>query len=194
MVGVTGDYTRLPDGSGTYATDDYEGFGFDYDTFDRTSEIGVAAGISSLWTLRARAGVAFDRLLVYGTGGLAYGQASISTYANIADTYVDAGKSETYDTYSATAGWAGGNSERLMGYAVGGGFEMAVAPRMSLQFEGLYYNLGRIGATATGTGAYTVDDMGGGGPGAPTPITVQPYQVETVVDGAIFKLGITFRP
>lgn len=191
VVGVAGDYTFLGQGGAATWTDTYlQQFQDDQDPpeFDqalRNTEVGVAAGVLDMFTLRLRMGVATNRLMVYGTGGLAYGRAWVETYASIDENYIDASKDSIYDTH---AEWAGGNLERRLGYTIGGGAELAVTPRIALQFEGLYYNLGRISATATGTGENTVND------GSPSPITLQPYTVDTVANGAIFKIGITLRP
>ncbi|MCC6735218.1 MAG: hypothetical protein IT534_03695 [Bauldia sp.] len=186
VVGVAGDYTYMGHGGGTAWTDFYlQQFDDTQETPEmdqamRDTEVGVAAGVLDMFTLRVRAGVAMNRLLVYGTGGFAYGRSWVETYANIDENYIDASKDAVYDTH---AEWAGGSTAWRPGYAIGGGAELAVTPRIALQFEGLYYNLGRISATATGGATVNGDEF-----------TVQPYTVETIADGAIFKVGITLRP
>lgn len=80
-------------------------------------------------TVRARVGFAFDRALVYATGGLAYG---------------DVARSGSYYAYSpftgAYFGSTGGNDS--VGYAVGGGLEYAITDALTAKVEGLYVNLG----------------------------------------------------
>jgi outer membrane immunogenic protein len=91
-------------------------------------------GLSSLdyfGTVRGRLGYAFDRTLVYGTGGFAYGSGSADR---------------------SFGGFAGNDSFRT-GYAVGGGIEYALPTESFLNFfrssavtlkvEGLYVNLDR---------------------------------------------------
>ena len=91
-------------------------------------------GLSSLdffGTVRGRLGYAFDRTLVYGTGGFAYGSGSADR---------------------SFGGYAGNDSFRT-GYAVGGGIEYALPTDSWLNFfrssavtvkvEGLYVNLDR---------------------------------------------------
>ncbi|KQP52280.1 outer membrane protein [Methylobacterium sp. Leaf106] len=91
-------------------------------------------GLSSLdffGTVRGRLGYAFDRTLVYGTGGFAYG----------------AGSTER------SFGGFKGNDDFRTGYAVGGGIEYALptesffnffrASAVTLKVEGLYVNLDR---------------------------------------------------
>jgi len=74
-------------------------------------------------TDRARLGYAFDRVLVYATGGVAYGDA-LATIKN--------------------AGIFGLDSETHLraGYAVGGGIEAMIAPNWSAKLEYLYIDFG----------------------------------------------------
>ena len=91
-------------------------------------------GLSSLdffGTVRGRLGYAFDRTLVYGTGGFAYGAGSTDR----------------------SFGGFQGNDDFRTGYAVGGGIEYALptdsffnffrASAVTLKVEGLYVNLDR---------------------------------------------------
>jgi outer membrane immunogenic protein len=79
-------------------------------------------------TARGRLGVAFDRVLVYGTGGLAY------TSGHYLFTYTDglfpaAGTSTTADK---------------IGYVVGGGVEYALNNNVSVKGEFLYTQYGKV--------------------------------------------------
>ncbi|MGP6428295.1 outer membrane protein, partial [Pseudomonas pharyngis] len=91
-------------------------------------------GLSSLdffGTVRGRLGYAFDRVLVYGTGGFAYGSGSADR---------------------SFGGFAGNDSFRT-GWTVGGGMEYALpvdsflnffrSSAVTLKVEGLYVNLDR---------------------------------------------------
>jgi outer membrane immunogenic protein len=73
-------------------------------------------------TVRARLGVAFDRALVYGTGGFAYG---------------DIGGNRSYDP---VLGYHRDNSTNG-GWTLGGGMEYAVSNNISAKVEGLYVNI-----------------------------------------------------
>lgn len=186
VVGIAADASRLRGSSSFSTRETLSGTtAVAGDQFYRHSELGVSTGVNWLMTVRPRIGVAFDRVMVYGTGGLAFGQAWINTYASLDEQYVDVGKAT--NTYDSLVNWSGSNSEGRFGYAVGGGAEFAVNERVSLQFEGLFYNLGRISTQATGTGSYTMND------GSPTEFTVQPYDVEAVVRGTAFKFGLNYR-
>ncbi|QFR32892.1 outer membrane protein [Ancylobacter sp. TS-1] len=80
----------------------------------------VSSGIFSLdyfGTVRARIGYAFDQVLVYGTGGLAYGGG-------------------TYET------WGLSNSKNQIGWTLGGGAEYAINNNWSVKGEYLYVDLG----------------------------------------------------
>ncbi|WP_230531240.1 outer membrane protein [Microvirga roseola] len=73
-------------------------------------------------TIRARLGVAFDRALVYGTGGFAYG---------------DIGGNRAYDP---VLGYHRDNSTNG-GWTLGGGVEYAVTDNFTAKVEGLYVDL-----------------------------------------------------
>ncbi|MBO1906903.1 porin family protein [Microvirga sp. 3-52] len=73
-------------------------------------------------TIRARVGVAFDRALVYGTGGFAYG---------------DIGGNRGYDPL---LGYHSGD-EVNWGWTLGGGVEYAITNNFTAKVEGLYVDL-----------------------------------------------------
>lgn len=83
-----------------------------------TKHGGVGADMRYLGTLKARAGVAFDRLLVYGTGGLAYG------------------------SLKATDGLVSKTKSKL-GYVVGAGAEYGITDHLSAKLEYNYVSLGK---------------------------------------------------
>ena len=87
-----------------------------------------SAKVNSIGTLRARAGFAADRALVYATGGYAGGQTKVTT-------------------------GAASGSKWLNGYAIGGGLEYAFTDNISAKAEYLYtdlqpknYGLGSVGS------------------------------------------------
>ena len=79
-------------------------------------------GIEVLGTARFRLGYAFDRALLYATGGLAY--------AKVRDSY----QGDTTYNWTST-GWRAG-------YTVGGGVEYMFNKNWSVKGEGLFYDLG----------------------------------------------------
>lgn len=78
-----------------------------------------AADLKWFGTVRARAGYAFDSLLVYATGGWAYGK-------------VDTSAPGISSSETLTGGWA-----------AGGGLEWGFAPNWTARAEYLYMDLGR---------------------------------------------------
>ncbi len=95
--------------------------GFSYIGPDKKTEY-VATG-------RARIGYAFDRFLIFGSAGFAYGNL----------------KSEPC--------LGGKCSETKIGFAAGAGAEYALSPNWSVKVEGLYVNLGKTPAGVIGTDA-----------------------------------------
>jgi outer membrane immunogenic protein len=81
-----------------------------------------------LGTVRARLGVAFDRVLVYATGGLAYGDVSLNASVN--------------GVQVPAVAWNGSTSDIQVGYTIGGGVEYAFTNNLTLKAEYLYYDLG----------------------------------------------------
>ena len=119
---------QLTPGSGWVlgAEADFQGTGFGRrgdGTIGSTPYYSVAPSLDWFGTVRGRLGYAFDRWLVYGTGGFAYGGGSRSSYAS-AYPYTLPGTTRT-------------------GYAVGGGVEYAFTQKISAKVEALYMHLGR---------------------------------------------------
>jgi outer membrane immunogenic protein len=94
-----------------------------------------------LGTVRGRGGIAFDRFLVYGTGGVAFG--SGPTINNFNPFLVGAGP--------AFNNGNNGNNWRI-GYAVGAGVEYAFLNNWSVKVEYLYTDLGRTNNNNLGFG------------------------------------------
>jgi outer membrane immunogenic protein len=89
-----------------------------------------SAGLHWLGTARLRAGYAFDRALIFATGGVAFGGIKAESSASQFDG-------------ANTDLFAGSASGTKVGYALGGGVEYAVARNMSLKAEYLYYDFGK---------------------------------------------------
>lgn len=83
-------------------------------------------------TVRPRVGYAWDRALLYVTGGLAYGHRSASNSLNFVTGIV----------------YAGSNSDTRAGWTVGGGLEYAFTNNWTAKIEGLYYDLGDLTVVA----------------------------------------------
>lgn len=92
----------------------------------------MTANLSSFGTLRGRVGVAFDRTLVYVTGGLAFGSFKGTLWND--NSYQD----YIVKTSSTRTGWV-----------VGAGVEYALTNNVSLKVEGLYADFGSKSSAAT---------------------------------------------
>jgi outer membrane immunogenic protein len=90
-------------------------------------------------TLRPRAGIAFDRVLLYGTGGLAYGHVN---YSANSDFRPGVPTSILFFQYPASL------SKTKTGWTVGGGVEVGINQHWSWKAEYLYYDLGNQSITA----------------------------------------------
>jgi outer membrane immunogenic protein len=86
--------------------------------------IGIVcrAGLDSFGTARLRVGGAWDRVMIYGTGGLAFGE-------------------ETLRVSDTLTGLSVGRSDFALGWTAGGGIEWAFAPGWSLKAEALYFDI-----------------------------------------------------
>lgn len=120
---------------------------FQFSGQDASSTLTCATGACSAtrddtlpWfgTFRGRIGYAFDRLLLYTTVGVAYGQA----------------RSELKITSGGTTATAS-QSDIRAGLAVGGGIEYGLAPHWTGRLEYLYLDSGDIDNTATVSGVGT---------------------------------------
>ena len=104
----------------------------------------VNQDINYFGTVRGKLGYAFNRFLVYGTGGLAY--------AN----------SDTNFSGPAAANFSNDDSD--FGYTVGGGVDYLLTQKLSFGVEYLYTNLGSNDFSFSGPngagGTFTADDGG----------------------------------
>ncbi|MCF4128204.1 outer membrane protein [Methylobacterium sp. SyP6R] len=104
-----------------------------------TTFYDVGPSLDWFGTVRGRIGYAFDRFLVYGTGGFAYGGGGTPANAS----YYTGTLPGTFRT----------------GWTAGGGVEYAITERLSARIEALYVSLDRNGGSGglvydTGTNAY----------------------------------------
>jgi outer membrane immunogenic protein len=106
---------------------------------------GVQAGLDYLGTVRGRIGYLWSpSLMIYGTGGFAYGGA----WANVVQTATAA---DTIQGFTQTGVWngAGQQNQLLVGWTAGGGAEWMFMPNWSLKGEALYWDLGRMNIQTT---------------------------------------------
>ncbi|RTM00049.1 porin family protein [Ancylobacter aquaticus] len=99
----------------------------------------TSAELEWFGTVRARLGYAFDRLLVYGTGGFAYGKVSSSTTV----MGLTGGGAPDFTTAAS-----GSHDNINTGWTVGGGLEYAITDNWILRGEYLYVDLGESNVTS----------------------------------------------
>jgi outer membrane immunogenic protein len=124
--------------------------------------VGLASDIASsqstdwLGTVRGRLGFLFTpTLLIYGTGGFAYGQTNAITYitqfvtgsSTLPNAYSSAYPCFNSATPPATVQCAR-YSNTGTGWTAGGGLEWLFMPNWSFKIENLYYNLGSVSYNA----------------------------------------------
>jgi outer membrane immunogenic protein len=111
-----------------------------------TETLSSRSSVDWFGTVRGRLGfLPTERLMIYGTGGLAYG--NVKTQASYDFSGFDPGFG------SFAGGFAGSRSDMRVGYAVGAGAEYTVTQNVSIKGEYLYVDLGRDSTTAQYTGA-----------------------------------------
>ncbi|WP_232628223.1 outer membrane protein [Methylobacterium sp. Leaf118] len=140
--------------------------------------------LSFLGTVRGRVGYAFDRFLIYGTGGFAYGQTQYSSVLTIGTTLGGFAS-------GPTASISGGYDRIQTGYAYGGGIEYALptdnflnffrSSAVTLKVEYLHFDLGRRSVI----GAYDIIPASG----TPVPATVTRVRTE----GDLVRAGINYK-
>jgi len=105
-------------------------------TSPSTGEVTYGEAVIHYGSARARVGYAFDRFLVYGTGGLAW------TYDQVTRTQVTGspiGGFATPGTVDTTLMWR-------LGWAVGAGVEIPIAGNWTARAEYLWTGFGHLGA------------------------------------------------
>lgn len=137
VVGLEADFQGV-DGSANAASG---GVGFDpLSGATPITTTQVQKSLDYLGTVRGRLGfLVTPTLLVYATGGLAYGGANVNTSFSSVDAA----------SVFAPGFGSGSVSSTQVGYTVGGGLEWMFAHNWSAKLEYLYYDLGTV--TTAGT-------------------------------------------
>jgi outer membrane immunogenic protein len=127
-----------------------------------------------LGTDRVRVGfLIWPTFLVYGTGGLAYGETRTS---------VAIGQTVAVPGFTSTIAF-GNFNQTLAGWTAGGGVEWLFSPNWSLKVEYLYYDLGR---QTYGLSPLTHSFVG-------APVTVTDNLASTRFNGNIVRAGINYH-
>ncbi len=111
------------------------------------SNFQATEDVKSFGTVRARLGwLPANNLLLYGTGGFAYGHYDAKAVLN---SQFNANLASTpppveYNCVPGPACFSGDTSRTSVGWTVGTGGEYVIAPNITLKAEYLYVNLGRV--------------------------------------------------
>jgi outer membrane immunogenic protein len=120
------------------------------------STISANQTVSSFGTVRARMGaIIMNSLLLYGTGGLAFGQVRENLSMPAAATGALTSGSFSYSCVAGTTCFAGSSSKTLWGWSAGAGAEYAITSNLTFKTELLYVYLEAPSATAVATGVAT---------------------------------------
>ncbi len=186
VVGIEADaqYTDLRARRGSRAafTQDFGG-GF---LFQNDLAAEARGRLNYLGTVRGRLGYAFDRVLVYGTGGFAYGE---TAYGSVVGQTSVCNCPAVAATFRAVT--TGARQGMQTGYAYGGGIEVALptdsplnlfrAAAVTLKAEYLHYDLGTRSIVSS---AVPIPSFG---------LTPQPVTLTRVkTEGNLARVGLNF--
>jgi outer membrane immunogenic protein len=146
--------------------------------FTSISFLNATRQLEYVGTVRGRLGWLFTpTLLVYGTGGLAYGgvRSNVSTF----QTFIPGGGGVN------PAFGAGQFSDTRVGWTAGGGLEWMFMPRWSVKAEYLYYDLGTLNYASSPAALTTT--VGG------VLFGTTPSQVSTRFNGNIVRAGVNYH-
>jgi outer membrane immunogenic protein len=150
----------------------------------------VSKSLDYLGTVRGRVGyLATPEIMIYGTGGLAYGGARISSSTVSYAPTISPSSDLTY-----AWGSSGSSSNTQVGWTAGGGAEWMFLPNWSLKGEYLYYDLGKVTYNQGLSGAYvTANSAVPGNYSAGQPWWGNMSQVSTRFNGNIVRLGVNYH-
>lgn len=93
--------------------------------------LSSSSKVEWLATIRGRLGLAFDRFLIYGTGGVAFASVKVTDQIDFRPNG------------APSVGLAGSSSNTRTGYVLGGGVEYAFTNNWTVKAEYLYVDLGK---------------------------------------------------
>lgn len=155
--------------------------------FSVTTVTQASRNLDYLGTIRGRLGYAvYPTVLVYATGGLAYGgvsqTVSTSHFGNWAgDPFFPASSDAFGFSWSRF-------SDTRVGWTVGGGLEWGFRSNWSAKLEYLYYDLGRVrseGLVAFDTNSLSAPVIGGAG--------LVSVESQTRFNGHLVRAGLNYR-
>jgi outer membrane immunogenic protein len=114
-------------------------------SFKTVGAVSLETKLEELGTLRGRAGFATDRVLVYATGGAAWGIVK-NTVTSSGNHFQLPGGNDDNPNLIGSYGGSVSSSETRFGYAVGGGLDIALSDHWIVRGEYLFIDLRHGGA------------------------------------------------
>lgn len=179
IAGFEADFQGFAGANGSNNTSSYAAVS-DFAGHGVSTELSAIKEIDFLGTVRGRLGYLIKpRLLVFGTGGFAYGYVNTST--TISQHLVG-----TFGGVQTDFGVDTTVSRMLGGWAAGGGFELMLTSNWTAKIEYLYYDLG-VSSSGQITDRITI-------PSPPaTYYFVNDVQSSTRFNGNIVRIGFNYR-
>jgi outer membrane immunogenic protein len=183
VLGVEADIQGTSVSGSGYGTSTEPIVGFPGNTAQTT--LSVSNRLDYLGTLRGRIGFTITpALLIYGTGGLAYG--GVNSKTDIDQALAGPGTPTVNFPYSSNSNF----SSTRFGWTAGAGLAWMLSPQWSVKLEYLYYDLG-----SANYGAVLNNIVGPPGGVVPTGATF--YSVgataSTRFDGNIVRVGLNYQ-
>jgi outer membrane immunogenic protein len=174
LIGGVVDFTWLNRKSSRYV----EGALIDIGVYEEQSFYRDTFQQNWLATARLKAGFTFDNLLIYATGGLAWG--NLKSRSSTETYWYDSPGGQNLPTELVATGY-GSSSGNAVGWAAGAGLEYKFTPNWSLFGEWLYYSL-------DGSYNVTVNPV-------PNQIQFSPQTYRVKVDGSghLVKVGLNYH-
>ena len=177
VIGFEADIQGLTNNGSTSVSGASAVPGFPTEAF--TSTTTVSKSVNWLGTVRGRFGIlANPNLLLYGTGGLAYGGVKANTTIAQSDSGILPGPATA--TYAGTAS----TSTTRAGWTVGVGGEWMLMGNWSAKVEYLYYDLGKVSSATS---------LIANAPGFASPTWVVNAQSSTRFNGSIARVGLDYH-
>lgn len=145
VAGLEADLNYMNAGSGYSTHDTYDIIWDETNNYHLREGFTVRSKATWLGTVRPRLGFTpVDRLLVYATGGLAFGQVKSSSHYGWRENGYwwctpQCGESGAFDR---RGGFSGAKRQMRWGWTLGAGVEYAVTDRITIKGEYLYADLG----------------------------------------------------
>jgi len=152
------------------------------------AQIGTEDRLKWFGTVRGRLGfLPTDRLLIYGTGGFAFGRVEANSLMTVATGLIGAsggfGASCLIADGTFPSCFSGSSARTATGWTAGAGFEFALSQNISLKAEYLYMSLGTDNHALVALSTMNLA----------RPVTPASFIVSSKVDYSLARVGLNYR-